>query len=102
MGAGFAAQVAEVAAVSACLCNEPEAMASSGATIAGVKYMFIRASKTEGGEGAEAYVKKGQTGVVFQKCKTCILVAYHDDKVSTGPCSAAVGKLADFLRENGI
>ena len=33
---------------------------------------------------------------------TCILVAYHDDKIQPGQCRATVGKLADFLKENGI
>ena len=46
------AQVAEVAAVSAHFAN-PTGLAATGATIAGVKYMFVR-----GEENAEIYVKK--------------------------------------------
>merc|ERR1712087_789765 len=48
-------------------------LAGTGALVAGVKYMFVR------GSGDEVYVKKGNTGVVFCKCNTCILVGYHDD-----------------------
>merc|ERR1712146_198668 len=65
--AGFAAQVAEVAAVSAHFAA-PSGLAATGATIAGVKYMFVR-----GEENAEIYVKKGATGVIFYRCNTCII-----------------------------
>ena len=46
------AQVAEVAAVSAHFAA-PSGLAATGATVAGVKYMFVR-----GEENAEIYVKK--------------------------------------------
>merc|ERR1711988_1860411 len=94
--AGFAAQVAEVAAVSAHFAA-PSGLAATGATIAGVKYMFVR-----GEENAEIYVKKGAEGVVFYRCNTCILVAYHNDKIQPGQCSMTVAKLGDFLKESGI
>mmetsp|Transcript_864 Transcript_864/g.1359 ORF Transcript_864/g.1359 Transcript_864/m.1359 type:complete len:128 (-) Transcript_864:93-476(-) len=94
--AGFAAQVAEVAAVSAHFAA-PSGLAATGATVAGVKYMFVR-----GEENAEIYVKKGAEGVVFCRCNTCILVAYHNDKIQPGSCASTVGKLADFLKESGI
>lgn len=60
--AGFAAQVAEVAAVSAHFA-EPTGLAATGATIAGIKYMFV-----QGEANNEIYVKKGATGVVFCRC----------------------------------
>ena len=94
--AGFAAQVAEVAAVSAHFAA-PTGLAATGATIAGVKYMFVR-----GEENTEIYVKKGATGVCFCRCNTCIIVGYHDDKIQPGSCQMTVGKLADFLKESGI
>jgi len=94
--AGFAAQVAEVAAVSAHFAA-PSGLAATGATIAGVKYMFVR-----GEENAEIYVKKGAEGVVFYRCNTCILVGYHNDKIQPGQCSSTVAKLGDFLKESGI
>jgi len=93
---GFAAQVAEVAAVSAHFAA-PAGLAATGATIAGVKYMFVR-----GEENAEIYVKKGPEGVVFFRCNTCILVCYHNDKVQPGQCATTVAKLGDFLKESGI
>ena len=69
--AGFAAQVAEVAAVSAHFAA-PSGLAATGATIAGVKYMFVR-----GEENAEIYVKKGAEGVTFYRCNTCIIVGFR-------------------------
>lgn len=92
----FAAQIAEVAAISAHFAA-PSGLAATGATIAGVKYMFVR-----GEENAEIYVKKGNTGVAFYRCNTCIIVAYHDDKIQPGQCSATLAKLGDFLKEQGI
>merc|ERR1712014_280098 len=71
-------------------------LAATGVVIAGTKYQFIR--------GEEDYViaKKGSEGVVVQKCKTCLIVAYHSDKVQSNACNTVVAKLADFLKENGI
>mmetsp|Transcript_223 Transcript_223/g.575 ORF Transcript_223/g.575 Transcript_223/m.575 type:complete len:770 (-) Transcript_223:592-2901(-) len=94
--AGFAAQVAEVAAVSARF-SMPTALAATGVTIAGVGYMFVR-----GEENADIYVKKGHEGVYFWRCNTCILVAYHNDRVQPGQCAHTVAKLGDFLKESGI
>mmetsp|Transcript_26322 Transcript_26322/g.82415 ORF Transcript_26322/g.82415 Transcript_26322/m.82415 type:complete len:128 (+) Transcript_26322:63-446(+) len=94
--AGFAAQVAEVAAVSGHFAA-PSGLAATGATVAGVKYMFVR-----GEENAEIYVKKGAEGVVFYRCNTCIIVGYHNDKIQPGQCSTTVAKLGDFLKESGI
>jgi profilin len=94
--AGFAAQIAEVAAVSAAQAADPTSLAGSGIVVAGVKYMFVSGDKDE------VYGKKGNTGVVFCKCNTCILVGYHDDKIQPGACRTAVGKLADYLKENNI
>ena len=90
------AQVAEVAAVSAHFAAPP-GLAATGVTVAGVKYMFV-----SGEENAEIYVKKGAEGVVFVRCNTCILVGYHNDKVQPGQCRTTVGKLGDFLKENGM
>mmetsp|Transcript_6556 Transcript_6556/g.21493 ORF Transcript_6556/g.21493 Transcript_6556/m.21493 type:complete len:128 (+) Transcript_6556:41-424(+) len=94
--AGFAAQVAEVAAVSGHFAA-PSGLAATGATIAGEKYMFVR-----GEENAEIYVKKGAEGVVFYRCNTCIIVGHHNDKIQPGQCSTTVAKLGDFLKESGI
>ncbi len=92
----FAAQVAEIAAVSAHFAM-PAGLAATGAVIAGVKYMFVR-----GEENSEIYVKNGATGVTFYRCNTCIIVGYHDDKIQPGQCASTVCKLGDFLKEQGI
>ena len=95
--AGFAAQIAEVAAISGHLHADASGLAATGLVIAGVKYMFVR------GETGEMVVgKKGNEGVVVYKCNTCLVVAYHNDKIQPGSCMSTVGKLADFLKENGI
>ena len=93
---GFAAQVAEVAAVSAHFAA-PAGLAATGATVAGVKYMFVR-----GEENEVIQTKKGAEGVYFFRCNTCIIVAHHDDKIQPGNCLATVAKLGDFLKEQGI
>ena len=95
--AGFAAQVAEVAAISGHLHADAGGLAATGLVIAGIKYMFVR-----GETGDFVCGKKGNEGVVVYKCNTCLLVAYHDDKIQPGACMATVGKLADFLKESGI
>jgi len=95
--AGFAAQIAEVAAVSGHMhTGDPSGLAGTGVVVAGVKYMYVQ------GSGDEVYGKKGNEGVVFAKCATCILVGYHNDKIQPGACRSVVGKLADFLKEQGI
>jgi len=95
--AGFAAQIAEVAAISGHLSADASGLAATGLVIAGVKYMFVR------GETGEFVVgKKGNEGVVVYKCNTCLLVGYHNDKIQPGQCSATVAKLGDFLKESSI
>ena len=95
--AGFAAQVAEVAAISGHLAADPNGLAGTGFVVAGVKYMYVRGETNE-------YVigKKGAEGVMVFKCNTCVIVAYHDDKITSGACNHAVSKLADFLKESNI
>ena len=90
----FAAQIAEVAAVSA-HCAAPSGLAATGVTIAGVKYMYV-----SGEENTEIYAKKGNEGVAFYRCNTCILVAYHNDKIQPGQCRTVLAKLGDFLKES--
>ena len=90
----FAAQIAEVAAVSAHFAA-PSGLAATGVTIAGVKYMYV-----SGEENTEIYAKKGNEGVAFYRCNTCILVAYHNDKIQPGQCRTVLAKLGDFLKDS--
>ena len=108
--AGFTAQIDEVALVSRCMVGPKEgmavpedkfprdldALAAWRPTVAGMSYTYIQ------GDEHEVYVKQGSCGVVFCRCATCILVGYHSDKVQPGQCRSTVGKLADFLREQGF
>lgn len=93
---GFAAQVAEVKAVSDAMAADPDVLAGTGVTVAGVKYMYIN------GDKQHVYAKKGNTGVVFYKCKTCMIVSTHNDTIQPGNCKNAVSKLGDYLVENGV
>ena len=92
--AGFAAQIAEVAAVSGHMhTGDPSGLAGTGVVVAGVKYMFVSGSEQE------VYGKKGNDGVVFYMCNTCIIVGYHNDKIQAGSCSATVKELAETLKD---
>merc|ERR1712157_707384 len=65
-------------------------------TIAGVKYLFVR------GDPDCVIAKKGSSGVVIHKCKSCLIVSYHGDNIQSGACNDTTAKLAEFLKENGI
>ena len=90
------AQVNEIAAVSSHFA-EPSGLAAMGATIAGVRYMFVR-----GEENHEIHVKQETEGVVFYRCNTCIIVAHHDANIEPDSCSATVAMIGDSLKESGI
>jgi len=47
-------------------------------------------------------IAQGNTGVVFYKCKTCMIVSTHNDTIQPGNCKTAVSKLGDYLVENGV
>jgi len=94
--AGFAAQIAEVASVSSHMAADANALAATGVVVAGEKFMFVS------GSDSEVYVKKGNEGVVFCKCNTCVIVGHHNDKIQPGACRTTVGKLQDFLKESNI
>ena len=95
--AAFAAQIAEVASISGHMhTGAPSGLAGPGVIIAGVKYMFVKGDKDE------VYGKKGNEGVLIIKCNTCLIVAYHNDKIQPGQMRSTVGKLADFLKKSGI
>ena len=65
------AQIAEVKEVVAAMNQDPTALATTGVTVAACKYMFVSGDKDE------VYAKKGQEGVVFCKCNTCVIVGFH-------------------------
>merc|ERR1712087_397301 len=93
---GFAAQVAEVAAISAAMGSDPTSLAGTGVVIAGVKYMFIR------GDADCVIGKKGTSGVVVHKCKTCVVVSYHDEKIKSEQCNNVTARLSDYLKDNNF
>ena len=92
------AQIAEVQKVAQAIVNGTATdLAGTGAYVAGVKYVFVKYDPSE----EILYVKKGNTGVAFAKCNTCIIVAFHSDKTPMGACMNATGKLAEFLKSHG-
>jgi hypothetical protein len=70
-------------------------------TLASVEYTY-----ESGKPGFEIYVKKGENkdvhGVVFYRCKTCIVVAAHDGTIKATKCRGRVAKYAMALMKSGI
>eukprot|EP00034_Subulatomonas_tetraspora_P000623 GABW01000878.1.p1 GENE.GABW01000878.1~~GABW01000878.1.p1 ORF type:complete len:125 (-),score=29.71 GABW01000878.1:63-437(-) len=89
--AGF--NVAEGAAL-ARMFSDPSSAFASGITVAGVKYMCIRA------DPRSIYGKKGATGVVCVKTNQAILIGTYGENIQPGQCTTVVEKVADYLIEN--
>mmetsp|Transcript_25252 Transcript_25252/g.59410 ORF Transcript_25252/g.59410 Transcript_25252/m.59410 type:complete len:129 (+) Transcript_25252:39-425(+) len=77
--------------------SDASGLQAGGIFINGDKYMFIKVEN-----GKELIGKKGAAGMCAFKGNTFVMIATHDDSIMPGPCSATVGKLADYLIEQGI
>merc|ERR1712063_190029 len=90
--AGFS--VAEGAALAALFSNPSNAF-SSGVTVAGTKYLAIKA------DNRSIYGKKGSGGVCLVKTGQSVLVGVYADGsgIQPGNAANAVEKLADYLIE---
>ena len=94
---GFAVPVHDIHTVAEKMAaNDANALAGKGITVAGVEYMF------GSGDSKSVYYYKGSSGVYFCKCKTCILVGYHNDQILGVVCMSTVNTLAERLRGRGI
>jgi len=90
---GFAAKSSEILAVAAHFPN-PAGLGKTGATVAGARYMYA------GGEAnSEIYIKNlDDRGIVFFRCQTCMIVAYHDSDILPATCRCAIRKVMEYLR----
>lgn len=74
--------------------NDPSSALSSGITVAGVKYMTLKA------DNRSVYGKKGATGFCAVKTNQSVLIGLYDEQIQPGVCANTVEKLADYLIEN--
>jgi profilin len=74
--------------------NDSSSALSSGITLAGVKYMTLKA------DNRSVYGKKGATGFCAVKTNQSVLIAFYDETIQPGNCASTVEKLADYLIEN--
>jgi profilin len=63
--------------------------------IEGQKYLQLQASDST------INAKLGKDGLVAEKTNQAIVIGVYKDPTQPGAAAVAVGKLADFLRENG-
>ncbi len=47
------------------------------------------------------YGKKGATGVICVKTKSCVVISYYTESVQPGQATLVTEKLADYLIDNG-
>ena len=60
-----------------------------------ISYLFIGSDT----EGQELHFHRGEAGIVFAKCRTCVVVGHYRGGAGRGgACRVSVGKLADWLR----
>jgi len=99
-GAGGAWAVREGAALAALF--NPDARGQSF-SVGGEKYMIV----TYADSPPTLYFKKGTSGGAAMKCTQCIVIGVYrnpeqgEASFQAGKCNTAVGKLADYLIENG-
>ena len=89
--AGFGVTQAEVKKI----LGDWKNLQTTGITVGTAKYLTIHLDDTR-----SAYGKKGASGVVIVKCKTCVLVGVYADGTQPGNATNVVEKLADYLLEN--
>ncbi|XP_077866427.1 uncharacterized protein LOC144354642 [Saccoglossus kowalevskii] len=70
---------------------------TSGITIAGVKYTFLRSEP-----GKSAYAKKGDNGLIVVKTKKAVIIGVYTKGTQPGAATVVVEKLADYLKGAGF
>jgi len=91
---GFTVTPSEGAAVAALFNNPPNAF-STGISVAGVKYLALKA------DNRSIYGKKGTDGVCCVKTGQTVIVGVYKEGQQPGAAANTVEKLADYLIENG-
>ena len=92
--AGFTPSAAEVTAIIRGF-TDNAGIQGSGITLAGVKYMTLRA------DNRSIYGKKGAGGVVIVKTGQAVIIGVYEEGTQPGQATTVVEKLADYLIENG-
>jgi len=92
--AGFKVSPQEGAALAA-LFKTPQNAFGSGITIAGTKYLALKA------DNRSIYGKKGAAGIVCVKTGQTIIVGVYGEGIQPGAAANTAEKLADYLIENG-
>jgi len=72
------------------------ALQASGIHCAGTKYMYVKSADNQ------VYGKKGATGIIAFKGATFVIVAVHGEGTQTGSAMSIVGKIGDYLVEQGM
>eukprot|EP00173_Palmaria_palmata_P004634 Plantae.Rhodophyta-Palmaria_palmata.ctg6711.p2 GENE.Plantae.Rhodophyta-Palmaria_palmata.ctg6711~~Plantae.Rhodophyta-Palmaria_palmata.ctg6711.p2 ORF type:complete len:100 (+),score=19.99 Plantae.Rhodophyta-Palmaria_palmata.ctg6711:348-647(+) len=89
-----------------------DAITSSGFSVAGVKYAFTR-GEVDDDEGGVPFLQgrckdegKSSQGVIVMRCNTCLIIGVHEPQYSNGRSFGQVntdmGRLADYMMENGF
>mmetsp|Transcript_2080 Transcript_2080/g.5865 ORF Transcript_2080/g.5865 Transcript_2080/m.5865 type:complete len:128 (+) Transcript_2080:126-509(+) len=77
--------------------TDASGLQAGGIMVGGEKYMFIKCES-----GKEIIGKKGAAGMCAFKGNTFVMISVHDESIVPGACSAATGKIADYLIEQGM
>ena len=73
---------------------------TTGLTIEGVKYNFLRADE---GEYTTLNAKKKDFGAIYaQNTKSAIVIGHCPEGQQAGQCATAVGKICDYLTSVGM
>lgn len=89
-----------------------DAITSNGFSVAGVKYAFTR-GEVDDDEGGVPFLQgrckdegKSSQGVIVMRCNTCLIIGVHEPQYSNGRSFGQVntdmGRLADYMMENGF
>lgn len=86
-------------------------VAGAGFTLAGVRYAFTRGGLDDDDgdppflHGRRKEERRASQGVIVVRCSTCLVVGVHEPELSNGrsfgQVNTDIGRLADYLMENG-
>ncbi|KAI9018381.1 profilin [Hyaloraphidium curvatum] len=71
--------------------KDPSGARASGLTLAGVKYIVLRA------DDRSIYGKKGAGGIACVKTKQAVIIGEYEEPIQPGECTKVVEGLADYL-----
>ncbi|BDD63959.1 hypothetical protein MPDQ_006970 [Monascus purpureus] len=77
----------------ASLFTKPDDAFANGFTIAGEKFLAIKA------DTRSLYGKKGKTGVIVVRASSCTIVAHHPENVQTTNAATIIEQLVDYINQ---